>query len=144
MARVTYTHNGDVAAVAKRVAREGGTKQEAFNKSLGLQECPASYNTWNKIYGNDFANEATDVKLRMTNKAQAVVEKHMNADSLEAAKFVLERKGGWNKTDINVEAQVEVSPEEELGVKEKLAEALGKRGLFISDPDSDKPDETET
>jgi len=108
---------------------------------LHLQECPGSYNTWNKYYGSNFEKAATEVKLDMTESAQNVVKKHLSQDSLEAAKFVLERKGGWNKVDINAHVVEEASEEEELGVKEKLAEALGRRGLFVNEEETDETEE---
>lgn len=76
---------GDRDTVRRLVV--AGWKAKEIHSSLGI-----CFNTYKK----HFEIEIATAKAILTSKAVKVLEAHLNEENLDAAKFYLERKAGWN------------------------------------------------
>lgn len=118
--------------IAKKVREMAPTHSvsKIHESILHLQNSPKSYTTFYKLYGQDLT-EARDGLL--TKVGNLVYDNALRTD--EEAKdnplvqkdrhFILERKGGWNKTETVQNREVGQEHEDNEGAVNALLAALG-------------------
>lgn len=121
-------------AIAKKVREMAATHSVAkiHEAILHMQYAPKSYSTFYKLYGQDLT-EARDGLI--TKVGNLVYDNALRTDEdavdnplvQKDRHFILERKGGWNKTETVQNREVGTEAEEAESAVKALMSALGKK-----------------
>ena len=140
MAPKGHIYNECIATRVKLAARKGVSLTETLALIQDLQDAPKSYAAFKKHYGDDYDRVKAEVNEDMNDLALKGLKENLKDYNMDAVKFQLERKGGFNKVDVHAVAEVPVTEEETMGIKEKFADMLKRPGMFVPD-EEDEPDE---
>jgi hypothetical protein len=126
MARANYQYDKKIEAEVRRLAREGMSRKGIFDLLSGqgnFQNMPGSHPTFLKHYEWVWLEESA----YLVSKATGTIHHHLEDANLDAAKFVLERRGGsdWQKVDATVNLEVDLNGDEEESARDAILEALG-------------------
>ena len=126
MARANYQYDKKIEAEVRRLAREGMSRTCIFDLLSGqgnFQNMPGSHPTFLKHYEWVWLEESASLVA----KATGALSHHLADANLDAAKFVLERRGGsdWQKVDATVNLEVGLDSDEEESARDAIMEALG-------------------
>jgi hypothetical protein len=131
-----YKEMEPIAKCVRENARKGLNMTQIFAICVdkGYDQIPRSSTTFNKLYRKHFEGAKADLDSQIANK---VIENALNGsdDSPTVQKdrhFYLERKAGWNKTEVQEHREVEDDETEKLSALDSLISALG-----IKDPEED-------
>ena len=101
--------------------RNGVTMQVIFEGAQHFQNCPKSYNTFYKKYGDVVRRERYEMQEEIGN----AVMKGVREGNPKLVEFAARAKAGWNPS-VRVEEVDENEPDEAKDAVSRLAQLLGK------------------
>lgn len=112
--------------IEKRVVQgvKGGVSLKTIMASCAdLQNCPATYVTFMKLYGTVIEK----TKAEMIGAVGEKVYKQALEGDFKSQEFYLKSKGGWSPSTTVNEVDQEVDPDEDDGAIDALMAKLGKK-----------------
>jgi hypothetical protein len=118
----TLPHKKAIANRIRKMIRDGVAMKDIMVSIQDLQDAPSSFATFYKIYGQDIAQERSDIVGMVGNK---VVQQALEGD-FKSQELFLRSKGGWSPNSTLNEQEQDTEADMDESAIDALMTLLGK------------------